>query len=57
MLEISRGARTEETVAVTEEELRIINEFTKRKLSAEDVFTFSVLLCDNEVDRDFESYR
>ena len=55
-MEISKGARTEETVAVTAEDLRIINEFTKRKLSAEDVFTFSVLLCDNEVDRDFESF-
>ncbi len=34
----------------------MINSFAKTALTAEEVFTFSVLLCDNEVDRDFERF-
>ncbi|MBQ7598869.1 MAG: hypothetical protein IJU56_09845 [Clostridia bacterium] len=41
---------------VSEEELRQINEYTRRALSAEEVYVFSVTLCDNEVDRDFERF-
>lgn len=37
-------------------ELEAINRFTKTQLRAEDVYTFSVLLCDNEIDRDFERF-
>ena len=37
-------------------ELEMINAFAKNPLSAEEVFTFSVVLCDNEVDRDFEAF-
>lgn len=42
--------------AVTAEELALINRFAKKELSAEEVYTFSVKLCDNEVDRDFERF-
>ena len=38
------------------EELKAINAFAKTELTAEEVYTFSVLLCDNEVDRDFERF-
>lgn len=38
------------------EELAIINSFAKTQLKAEEVYIFSVLLCDNEVDRDFERF-
>ncbi|MGM9528324.1 MAG: hypothetical protein ACI3UZ_08295 [Oscillospiraceae bacterium] len=37
-------------------ELAAINEFAKTELTAEQVYTFSVVLCDNEVDRDFERF-
>ncbi|MDR0951446.1 MAG: hypothetical protein LBM18_00775 [Oscillospiraceae bacterium] len=37
-------------------ELKLINEFSKGELSAEQVYTFSVVLCDNEVDRDYEKF-
>lgn len=37
-------------------ELEAINRFAKTQLREEDVYTFSVLLCDNEVDRDFERF-
>lgn len=33
-----------------------INRFTRRELSEEEVYTFPVILCDNEVDRDNEKF-
>ena len=38
------------------DELEAINRFAKTELSAEDIYVFSVLLCDNEVDRDLECF-
>lgn len=38
------------------EQLALINKFTRRNLSEDEVFVFSVTLCDNEVDRDFERF-
>ena len=43
-------------IAVTAEELARINRFAKKELRAEEVYTFAVKLCDNEVDRDFEHF-
>ena len=40
----------------TERELESINKFTRRSFTAEEVYTFSVVLCDNDVDRDFERF-
>ena len=37
-------------------EMEMINAFAKAPLSSEEVFSFSVVLCDNEVDRDFEAF-
>lgn len=42
--------------SVTAEQLKSINLFTRRELSAEEVYVFSVILCDNEVDRDGEQF-
>ncbi len=39
-----------------ERELELINTFTRSPLTAEDVYIFSVTLCDNEVDRDYERF-
>ena len=41
---------------LTKEELDQINRFSKAELTADQVYTFSVRLCDNEVDRDFERF-
>lgn len=41
---------------VTPEELKAINKYTLEPLAAEDVFTFSAILCDNELDRDYEHF-
>ena len=35
------------------EELKEINRFAKAALTEDQVYVFSVRLCDNEVDRDF----
>ena len=39
-----------------EGEIDIINNFTRRKLAPEEVFVFSLVLCDNEIDRDHERF-
>ncbi len=41
---------------VTEEDLALINELAKAELTAEQVYVFTLRLCDNEVDRDFERF-
>lgn len=41
---------------VTEEELKLINKFTLSPLEESEVFSFKMVLCDNEVDRDFEAF-
>ena len=43
-------------VNITQEELAQINRFARTELTEEQVYIFSVRLCDNEVDRDFERF-
>ena len=38
----------------TDEDMLLINEHTLKKLEKDDVFTFGVVLCDNDIDRDFD---
>ena len=45
-----------ETQEVTDAELRAINKHTLTPLAAEDVFTFTAVLCDNDLDRQFEQF-
>ena len=40
----------------TEEDLKLINKYALRPLKKEEVFVFSVILCDNDIDRDFERF-
>ena len=42
--------------AVSENELELINAYTRKPLGAQDVYVFSVTLCDNDVDRDGERF-
>ncbi len=37
-------------------ELELINKYTRRNLSEDEVYVFSVVLCDNDIDRDFERF-
>ena len=41
---------------LTQEELQAINRYAKAELTEDQVYTFSVRLCDNEVDRDGERF-
>lgn len=45
-----------EAQEVTEAELKQINKYTMEPLKAEDVFTFSAILCDNDLDRQYERF-
>ena len=40
----------------TAADLALINGFTKRQMAPDEVYTFSVILCDNDVDRDHERF-
>lgn len=51
-----KNAELGSSVSVTEQELALINSYTRKELSADEVYTFSVVLCDNDIDRDFEYF-
>lgn len=52
---ISKSAAIEKH-AVTDRDLELINQYALKELRAEDVFTFSVILCDNLLDRDYDRF-
>ncbi len=41
---------------ISDEELELINKYTRKNLTQDDVYTFSVVLCDNDIDRDHEYF-
>lgn len=41
---------------VTKEDLRLINKYSRTELKIEDVYTFKMVCCDNQVDRDCEKF-
>lgn len=55
-MEVRKESNGLKNSMVTREELAIINQFTKRALREDEVYTFAVRLCDNEVDRDGERF-
>jgi len=55
-MEIRKEQGVAEVCSVSAEDLTLINQLSKGKLTAEQVYTFAVRLCDNEVDRDFERF-
>ncbi len=42
--------------AISAEELALIGKFARKELKEEEIYTFSVILCDNEIDRDGEKF-
>ena len=48
--------KTAAGATITPAQLEKINSFTRRKLNTDDIFTFSIILCDNEIDRDGERF-
>ena len=55
-MKIVKESQGGQSAAVTGEDLALINALARKELKAEEVYTFSVRLCDNEVDRDFERF-
>ncbi len=54
---ITKSLETHNHVGIpSDEDMDLINNHTLRKLSKDEVFTFSVILCDNNIDRDFERF-
>lgn len=50
-----KGARIEKSAA-GDGDLALINRHTLAELTADDVFTFKIAMCDNRIDRDFEAF-
>ena len=50
------GGVASDAGSATAEELELINTYTRRTLTAEEVYVFTVVLCDNDVDRDGERF-
>ncbi|WP_347153231.1 hypothetical protein, partial [Parabacteroides distasonis] len=48
--------KTVDNAQVTEEQLEQISAFARRPLAADEVYVFSMILCDNEIDRDYERF-
>ena len=55
-MKVTKAAGVELSGAPSEEQLEKINRLTKAKVAAEDVYVFSVRLCDDQVDRDDERF-
>ena len=55
-MKIVKEAQGGQSVAVTQEDLAQINRLSRKTLRAEEVYTFAVRLCDNEIDRDHERF-
>ncbi|MBO5339374.1 MAG: hypothetical protein J6A62_00005, partial [Oscillospiraceae bacterium] len=55
-MNVNKQAQCGGSAVMDELELEQINRFSRKKLSAEEVYTFAVRLCDNEVDRDGERF-
>lgn len=45
-----------ESSSPTKEELELINSYTRREYTQQELYTFSVVLCDNDIDRDYEAF-
>ena len=44
------------SISAAENDMEQINRYTRRKFSADEVYIFSAVLCDNEIDRAFERF-
>ena len=55
-MNISKAGQAGTGAPVDEAELARIRSFARGELTAEEVYTFSVILCDNDIDRDFERF-
>lgn len=43
-------------IEVSEQDLALINGYSRAELKADEVYTFKMVCCDNQIDRDFEKF-
>ena len=55
-MQISKDAVVKAIGTPEEGEMALINRLTRRELMADEVYTFALRLCDNDIDRDFERF-
>ena len=55
-MRVTKESQGGQAAALSKEDLVRINLLSRRELTEEEVYTFSVRLCDNEVDRDLERF-
>lgn len=55
-MKILKDSSTGPVPEISGEDLDLINRLSKKNLAPEEIFTFSAVLCDNDVDRDFERF-
>ena len=55
-MDVKKDAGVEQGWSVSGEDLALINRWSRKELGAEEVYAFSVRLCDNEIDRDGERF-
>jgi hypothetical protein len=54
---INKNYTTENQIGVpTDEDIALINTYSLKQLNKDEIFCFSVILCDNDIDRDFERF-
>lgn len=56
MLDIKKQPGSVLRHQVSREDMALINAMARSALAPEEVYTFAVRLCDNEIDRDFERF-
>lgn len=55
-MKVVKESQGGENMAVTQADLALINRLSRKQLKEEEVYTFAVRLCDNEIDRDYERF-
>lgn len=55
-MDILKGSQGGQAEVVTASDLALIHQQSRKELTAEEVYTFSVRLCDTELDRDFDRF-
>ena len=43
-------------IEITDDELAKINNFTRNELSVDEIYAFSFVLCDNDIDKNYECF-
>ncbi len=53
---MTKGIISVKDKSLDENEMKLINALTRRSFTADEIYTFTAVLCDNEVDRDYECF-